>query len=73
MRDLRNRGGEILDRVSAGEHVIVTKDGRPIARLEPLTRAPLSATALIARFAGLPSVDAGRFRRDIDEALDQQL
>ncbi len=73
LRDLRNRGGKILDRVSAGEHVTVTKDGRPMARLEPVTRAPLPAAALIERFAQLPRLNAGRLRADVDGALDQRL
>jgi prevent-host-death family protein len=28
VRDLRNKGGDILDRVARGERVIVTRDGR---------------------------------------------
>ena len=32
VRDLRNRGGEVLDRVERGERVIVTRDGRAVAR-----------------------------------------
>ena len=38
VRDLRNRGGEVLDRVERGESVIVTRDGRPVAKLRPLPR-----------------------------------
>ncbi|MGB7163680.1 MAG: type II toxin-antitoxin system prevent-host-death family antitoxin, partial [Mycobacterium sp.] len=38
MRDLRNKGGEVLDRVERGECVIVTRDGRPVAELRPLPR-----------------------------------
>jgi prevent-host-death family protein len=36
VRDLRNKGGEVLDRVERGERVIVTRDGRAIAELRPL-------------------------------------
>ena len=32
IRELRNRGGEVVDRVEAGERLTVTRDGRPVAR-----------------------------------------
>lgn len=73
MRELRNHGGEILDRVQAGEHITVTRDGRPVARLEPLGRRPLSASALVERFGRLPQVDAAALRADVDVAIDQAL
>ena len=38
MRDLRNRGGEVLDRVERGERLIVTRDGRAVAELRSLPR-----------------------------------
>jgi prevent-host-death family protein len=47
VRDLRNRGGEILERVAAGEAMIVTRDGHPIAELRPLARRPLQASLLL--------------------------
>ena len=34
VRDLRNHGGEILDRVEAGARVTVTRDGRPVEDLQ---------------------------------------
>lgn len=38
-RDLRNESGDILRRVEAGEHFVVTRGGRPVAELIPV-RAP---------------------------------
>jgi prevent-host-death family protein len=73
VRELRNHGGEILDRVAAGERVTVTRDGRPIARLEPLGRRPLSAASLVERFRRLPPLDAAALRADIDAAIEQEL
>jgi prevent-host-death family protein len=73
VRELRNHGGEILDRVESGERVTVTRDGRPVARLEPLGRRPLSAAALIERFRRLPPVNASALRAGVDAALDQTL
>ena len=39
-RELRNNTRAVLDQVEAGEVVIITVDGRPIARLEPLGNRP---------------------------------
>jgi prevent-host-death family protein len=73
VRQLRNQGGDILDRVAAGERITVTRDGRAVARVEPLGRRPLSATSLIERFRRLPRVDARALRADVDTMLDQAL
>ena len=73
MRELRNQGGRVLDRVVAGERVTITRDGEPVAELVPIARKPLSASAVVARFRKLPPVDAERFRADIDAIIDQTL
>jgi prevent-host-death family protein len=39
-RDLRNHTREILDRVNAGESIVITVDGRPAAELRPLKTRP---------------------------------
>lgn len=73
VRDLRNKGGEVLDRVLSGERVTVTRDGKPVAELRPLPGTRLSAHALVERFRRLPPIDPNRFRDDIDAVLDQTL
>lgn len=73
VRDLRNKGGEVLDRVMAGERVTVTRDGRPVAELRPLPGARLGAHALVERFRRLPALDADRLRADIDAGIDQTI
>lgn len=73
IRDLRNRGGEILAEVSRGEAVIVTRDGEPIAEIRPLPRRGPTTDELIARRRHLPPIDAERFRADIDSVVDQTL
>jgi len=73
VRDLRNHGGRVLDRVAAGERVVITKDGTPVARLERLPAARLSAAALVERFRLLPPVHPGRLRADVDATVDQRL
>ena len=73
IRELRNHGGDVADRVEAGESLTVTRDGRAVAELRPIGRAPLSAQVLLARWCNLPAVDAARLRADIDAVIDQEL
>ncbi|HEX7172987.1 MAG TPA: type II toxin-antitoxin system prevent-host-death family antitoxin [Candidatus Limnocylindria bacterium] len=73
IRDLRNHGGDVVDRVEAGEHVTVTRDGRPVAELRPVRSRGIAAVALLERWHRLPAVEAVALRRDIDAAIDQSL
>jgi len=73
IRELRNQGGEVMDRVAAGEHLTVTRDGRPVARLQPVRRTGLRSDALLRRWRRLRAVDPETFRRDLDSMLDSRL
>jgi len=73
VRDLRNHGGEILNRVAGGETLTVTRDGDPVAELRPLPKRPLQAERLIERWRVLPAVDPATFRADMDDVLDAEL
>jgi prevent-host-death family protein len=73
IRDLRNSGGEIVDRVTRGEHVTITRSGNPVAELRPLPKPPTSTAELISRRAHLPHVDPVALRSDIDAILDPSL
>ena len=73
IRELRNHGGDVVDRVRAGETVTITRDGEAVAELRPLPRPRLGAAALIERFRRLPSVDPDRLRADVDAVIDQSL
>lgn len=73
IRELRNHGGEVLDRVTRGEALTVTRDGRPVAELRPLPRQPTSAAILLKRWRRLPAVDPKKLRADIDSFLDAAL
>jgi prevent-host-death family protein len=73
IRDLRNHGAEVMDRVLSGESLTVTRAGRPVAELRPLPRPGLDAVSLLARWKHLPVVDPERLRRDIDEVIDPSL
>jgi len=73
VRDLRNKGGEVLRRVEAGEEITVTRDGEPVALLVPLDRKPLSLATLIERRRHLPELDPVSLRRDLDAIIDSRL
>ena len=73
VRELRNNGGQVLDRVAAGEHVVITRDGQPVAELRQLGRQPLRAHQLLGRWRHLPVLDGAQLRRDIDDAVAADL
>lgn len=73
IRELRNEGGSVIDRVLHGEHLVVTRNGKPVAELHPIERPPLPIAELMKRRRNLGSVDPERLRRDIDDVLDQTL
>ena len=73
IRDLRNHGRKVIDRVMAGERLTITRSGRPVAELRPLGRRGPDGATLLARWKRLPSVDVDDFRRDLDAVLDPAL
>ena len=73
IRDLRNHGGDIVDRVAAGEHVTITRGGVPVAELRRLTRQWLDTQGLLRRWARLPVVDPDAWRADVDRIVDAGL
>ena len=73
VRDLRNHGGEVLDRVSAGEIITVIRSGSAVAELRPLPRLGLSAAELVARRRLLPPVEPAALRDDIDAIIGSEL
>jgi len=70
IRDLRNQGGKVVDRVLAGESLTVTRAGTPVAELRPVRHPGLDRETLVKRWRRLPPVDPVAFRRDIDAVLD---
>ena len=70
VRDLRNHGGDVLDRVAAGERIVVTRDGKAVAELSAVRSARLGREALLARWRHVPRLDGAALRRDLDALLD---
>ncbi|MCW2981067.1 MAG: prevent-host-death family protein [Solirubrobacterales bacterium] len=72
IRELRNQGGDVVDRAARGEEITIIRSGRPVAVLHPL-RAPLSADSLLERWRRLPPVDPVTLRDDVDELVGGDL
>ena len=73
IRELRNRGGDVVDRAAGGEEIVITRAGKPVAELRPTALPALSASILLSRWARLPQIDPAELRADIDDLLDQRL
>lgn len=73
VRDLRNHGADVLERVSRGESLVVTRDGSAVAELAPLRRRSAAPADLIFRRRNLPEIDPQALRRDLDSHLDAGL
>ena len=70
-RQLRNDSAAILREVQAGESLIVTRNGTPVAELRPVSPRRFVPRAAIAQAArGAPRIDAARFRADLDTLVD---
>jgi prevent-host-death family protein len=73
-RELRNDSSRVLRDVQAGETVVVTRYGVPVAELRPVaprTYVPRAVIADAARRA--PRVNAERLREDLDAVVDPSL
>lgn len=73
IRELRNRGGDVVDRAARGEQITITRAGKVVAELRPVSRSPLAAETLVARRRLLPPVDPIALRDDVDAVLDSRL
>ncbi|MEA2621448.1 MAG: hypothetical protein QOH61_358 [Chloroflexota bacterium] len=73
IRELRNKGGEVVDRVAGGERVTITRSGKPVAEMRPVRSDGSTAAVLLERWRRLAPVDAEQLRRDLDGVLDRDL
>ena len=73
-RELRNQSASVLRAVEAGETIVVTRNGTPVAELRPIRARRFVLRATISQAAArAPRIDAGRFRADLDAVVDQRL
>jgi prevent-host-death family protein len=70
-RELRNDSAAVLREVQAGQTIIVTRNGTPVAELRPIPPRRFIPRAVIAASAArAPRIDAARFRKDLDDLVD---
>ena len=75
-RELRNNNAAVIAAVVAGESFLITRNGTAVAELRPLAegrRRSVPKAEVLAVAAQGPHLDAERFRRDLDAAIDQGL
>lgn len=73
-RELRNDSGAVLRDVQAGQIIVVTRNGVPVAELRPVPPRRFVPRAVIADAARrAPRVDAGRLRADLDAVVDESV
>jgi prevent-host-death family protein len=73
VRDLRNHGGEVIDRVLAGEQITITKHGKPVADLVPHRPKASQRDVIVERWRHLPPIDYAAMRAELDEIIDPRL
>ena len=70
-RQLRNESAAVLRDVQAGQSLIITRNGTPVAELRPVAQRRFVPRAVIVEAArGAPRIDAARFRADLDASVD---
>ena len=70
-RELRNEAAKVLREVQAGQTVIVTRNGEPVAELRPIQPRRFALRAMLAEAAARAApIDAARFRADLDSFVD---
>jgi prevent-host-death family protein len=73
-RELRNQSAAVLREVEAGRTIVVTRNGTPVAELQPIQPRRFVLRATLADAAArAPRIDAARFRADLDAVIDQRL
>ena len=73
-RQLRNDSSVVLREVQAGQTIIVTRNGVPVAELRPVPPRRFVPRAVIADVAvRAPRIDVGRLRADLDAVVDQSV
>jgi antitoxin (DNA-binding transcriptional repressor) of toxin-antitoxin stability system len=71
-RELRNESGEVMRALDAGESFLVTRNGVAVGELTPVRRRRfVSRDVALAAFSHAPSIDAARFRADVDRLAAQ--
>ncbi len=72
--ELHNESAAVLREVQAGQSIIVTRNGVPVAELRPIQPRRFVPRTVIAEAAvQAPRIDGNRFRADLDAVIDQSV
>lgn len=70
-RELRNDSAAVLREVEAGQTIVVSRNGTPVAELRQVNRRRFVPRAAIAdASANAARIDAVQFRADLDAVVD---
>lgn len=70
-RELRNASAKVLREVQAGQTLVVTRNGEPVAELRPIQPRRFVPRAVIAEAAARAvRIDAANLRADLDAVVD---
>lgn len=69
MLDFRRDAERIIARVQKGERMILTRRGKPVARLEPIRAEPLNASDPFYSLCELAEPSGSLTNRQIDEIV----
>ena len=75
-RELRNENAKVIEAVMAGETLIVTRNGQPVAELRPIragARFFVARDEVAAPAVAAVNIDHHQFRADLDRLIDQGL
>ena len=73
-RELRKDSGAVLREVQAGQTILITRKGVPIAELRPVSPGRFVPRAAIANaWRRAPRIDSDRLRADLDAVVDQSI
>ena len=73
IRDLRNHGGDVVERARRGERLTITRSGKPVAQLMALPPTGLPLDELRRRWSRLPPIDPEALRGDLDALIDPSI
>jgi prevent-host-death family protein len=73
IQELCDHADEVVERASQGERITITRSGRAVAEVRPVSTTALSADAILSRWHTMPSVDPAVLRVGIDVSLDATL
>jgi len=70
LRELADESAAILREVEAGQPVIITRSGVPVAEMRALRRRFVPRALIAEAAARAPRIDAARWRADLDAVVN---